>query len=152
MIIEDTVENAVVGLLQAGLSQAGLSGVTVLRSMEDFSVSNPLLLPALIVTANMIERIPARNGICRVSVILEYKSIPEENSVNTATTGVQAVMGQVDSLIITQPSSPILAQVPLINGVLFIVWHSLERTQQDVHTDRRTNTRGRTPHRSAGLR
>lgn len=132
MIIEDTIENAVVALLQATTT-----GLNIVRGMED--VAPNLSLPALVVTCDEQERISARREIYKVRVLIEYKSIPEEHTV-AGGTGVESEMGQVDAALTTQPSGGVLAGLPLGTAQL-IAWHSLNRTQQDVHTDRRTNTR-----------
>lgn len=129
MIWEDTVETALQTLL------LGSTNMTVVRrgmADEDLQLS----LPALVVWCEVSERIPARREIYKIRAVIEYKSIPEESNVTTIQ-GVENIMQQVDVALTTQPNFPIAT--PGVNGIM--VWQGVVRTQQEIHTDRRTNIR-----------
>jgi len=129
MIWEDTVEIALQQLLVSTTNMT-----VVLRGMQDENFQ--LTLPALIVWCEVSERIPARREIYKVRCVIEYKSIPEENLVSSIT-GVENIMQQVDIALTTQPQ--IAIPTAGVNGIL--VWQGVTRTQQEIHTDRRTNIR-----------
>src|SRR6266852_3908191 len=132
MIWEDTVENAIVTLLQLTTS---IPPDHIKRGIQD---ENPnLMLPALIVHSAVDERM-ARRDLYKLRVTIEYKSIPEESSA----LDTESVMQQVDIAITIQPkpsvTASVQAQLPPGTG---LYWQGVPRTQQDIHTDRRTNTR-----------
>ena len=127
MIWEDAIENAIVELLFSTTNMT-----KVLRGMQDEDFA--LQLPALIVWCEVIERMPARHEIYKVRVVIEYKSIPEENQVSSIA-GVENIMQQVDVALTTQPSIPIAVPGCRLD------WQGVIRTQQEIHTDRRTNVR-----------
>jgi len=129
MLWEDTVEIALQQLLFSTTNMT-----VVKRGMQDEDLQ--LSLPALIVWCEVSERIPARREIYKVRVVIEYKSIPEENLVSSIA-GVENIMQQVDIALTTQPQIPIAT--PGVNGIL--AWQGVVRTQQEIHTDRRTNVR-----------
>lgn len=129
MIWEDTVETAIQTLL---LNSTNMT--VVRRGMADEDLQ--LTLPALVVWCEVVERIPARREIYKVRVVIEYKSIPEESNVTTIA-GVENIMQQVDVALTTQPNFQIAT--PGVNGIL--AWQGVTRTQQEIHTDRRTNVR-----------
>jgi len=131
MIWEDVTENKIVALLVASTS------IPVIRRAMYDQVPQ-LSLPALVVSSKVLE-FHARTQVYKVLVTIEYKSIPEENSVS-GSSGVEAVMGQVDTAITTAPTAGVLATIPNYGEQLFS-WEGVPRTNQDVHTDRRTNTR-----------
>jgi hypothetical protein len=131
MIWEDVAENKIVALLQASTSIA-----TIRRGMYD---ENPnLSFPALVVSSRVLE-VTAREQMYKVLVTIEYKSIPEENSVSGGS-GVEAIMGTVDLALTTTPSSGVLAQIPNY-GEAYFGWEGVPRTNQEIRTDRRTNIR-----------
>src|SRR5271165_625941 len=99
MLWEDTVENAIVQLLLSTTNMA-----VVKRGMQDQDLQ--LSLPALVVWCEVSERVPARREIYKVRVVIEYKSIPEEDPVSSIQ-GVENIMQQVDIALTTQPSIPI---------------------------------------------
>jgi len=129
MIWEDTVE---IPLQQLLFSTTNMT--TVRRGMQDEDLQ--LSLPALIVWSEVAERIPARREIYRMRVVIEYKSIPEENLVSSIA-GVENIMQQVDVALTTQPQ--ITVPTTGVNGIM--AWQGVVRTQQEIHTDRRTNVR-----------
>src|SRR5271165_5456313 len=110
MIWEDTVEIAIQQLLFASTNMT-----TVRRGMQDEDLQ--LSLPALIVWCEIAERIPARREIYKMRVVIEYKSIPEENLVSSIQ-GVENIMQQVDVALTTQPTMAI--STAGVNGVM--VW------------------------------
>jgi len=129
MIWEDAVENALVELLFSATNMT-----KVLRGMQDEDFA--LQLPALVVWCEVAERLPCRREIYKIRVVIEYKSIPEENAVSSIS-GVENIMNQVDVALTTQPNFTIAT--PGVGGIM--AWQGVVRTQQEIHTDRRTNVR-----------
>jgi hypothetical protein len=132
MIWEDTIETALQELLFSSTNMT-----TVRRGMQDENLQ--LNLPALVVWVEGVEFIPARHPLYKARIIIEYKSIPEENAVS-GIQGVENIMQQVDVALMSQPSAGLLAQIPT-GGALYINWEGVRRTQQEIHTDRRVNVR-----------
>jgi hypothetical protein len=130
MLWEDTTENAIVTLLQLTTAIP-----TIKRGIQD---ENPnLTLPALVVHAVVEERM-ARRDLYKLRVTIEYKTIPEES----AAADIESAMQQVDVALTTQPKPAVTAQILASMPVgSRLDWQGVARTQQDVHTDRRTNTR-----------
>ena len=129
MLWEDTVENAIVQLLLSTTNMA-----VVKRGMQDQDLQ--LSLPALVVWCEVLGRGTARRPIYEVRVVIEYKSIPEEDPVSSIQ-GVENIMQQVDIALTTQPQIQIAT--PGVNGALG--WFDVIMTQQEINGDRRTNVR-----------
>jgi hypothetical protein len=127
---EDTVDNAIVALLQATVT-----GVTILRGMQS---QNPTFsLPALVVYSEITNVDRANHAdIYTFRVMIEYKSTPDTHAVGP----IQTAMGLVDTALSTQPTTAILNTIPLGQAKSFF-WQAIPRTQQNVQMDRRTNTR-----------
>jgi len=123
-MIENAVDQAIVSLLKR------ISGLVVLAGMQD---NEPPLQTAWCAVYSHIERFQGRVPIYELLTTIEYQSISGQDPVSS----VQNVMGQIDALLLTQPSDLTgLAVAPFV----FLGWESIPRTQQDVG-DRRKNIR-----------
>jgi hypothetical protein len=129
-MFEDTVDNAIVALLQATVT-----GVTILRGMQS---QNPTFsLPALVVYSEITKvDLGTHADIYTFLVTIEYKSTPDEHAVGP----IQTTMGQVDTALSTQPTTAVLNTIPLGQAKSFF-WQAIPRTKQNVQMDRRSNTR-----------
>src|SRR5260221_4680206 len=100
-MFEDTVDNAIVALLQATISSP-----PILRGMQ--SQSPTFSLPALIVYSEVTKvELGTHADIYTFLVHIEYKSTPDEHLV----CAIQTTMGLFDAALSTQPTGAVIATI-----------------------------------------
>lgn len=125
-MIESLVDNAIAALLRT------ISGLKAVAGMSD---NTPELTTPFCVVYSNVQGFVGKTPVYELLTTIEYETIPGPDSVAS----VAAVMSSIDSILNTQPTSAVLAGLPL-SGLTYLGWESIQRTQQEPG-ERRKNVR-----------